>query len=118
MGLQRLRPIFFARKANDMAEFGVEQAREYLFRMRSAVGKRLANTQWIYGGWKGHLRLAKECGFALNDFDADGQKEIMMASYSTIYVTGCNLKPILSAKVWKESLISGKKGRNIDGVEE
>lgn len=102
----------------DMPGFGVERAREYLFQMRSAVGKRLGNAQWIYRGREGHLRFARECGFALNDFNASGQKEIMMNSYSTIYVTGCDLKPILSAKEWKAGLISGKKGMKIDGVEE
>lgn len=117
MGLQDCSP-FFLKGVYDMSEFGVEQAREYLFQMQSAVGTRLGNTQWIYGGREGHLRFARECGFALNDFDTSGQKEIMMNSYSTIYVTGCDLKPILSAKEWKAGLISGKKGMNIDEVEE
>lgn len=101
-----------------MSGLGVEKAREYLFEMRSAIRKQLRNCLWIYGSWEGHLRLARECGFALNDFNVDGQREILMASYSIIYVTGCNLKPILSAKEWRAGLMSRKRGKDADGVDE
>lgn len=102
----------------DVPGLGVERAREYLFQMRSAIGVKLITPGGLYGGREGHLRLARECGFALNDFDAAGQKEIMTASYGTVYVTGCRLKPLLSAKEWRAGLITGKKGKDADEVDE
>ena len=58
------------------------------------------NPNSVYYGREGHLRLAKECGIALRDFDTRGRREILSGSYSAIYVAGCNLKPILDAKEW------------------
>lgn len=40
--------------------------------------------------WKGHL----------NDFNQQGQDEILHGSYSGIYVIGCHLKPLLDASEW------------------
>ena len=79
---------------------GIIEAREYLSKMRNAIGDKLVNLDSIYHGKDGNLRLARECGCALNDFNAEGQQEILHSSYSVIYVIGCNLKPILDAKEW------------------
>lgn len=79
---------------------GIEEARTYLQNMRTAVGDKLINPNSIYYGKDGHLRLARECGYALNDFDKNGQDEILHGSYSHIYVIGMNLKPILDAGEW------------------
>ena len=80
--------------------FGVKEAEEYMQNMRSAVVQHLNNPNSIYFGREGHLRLARECGVALNDFNETGQRAILSGSYGMIYVTGCNLKPILDAKEW------------------
>ena len=77
-------------------------AKEYLSGMQSAVKKNglLIKPDTIYSGIEGHRRLAREIGFALNDFSKKDQEEIIHSSYSTIYVIGCNLKPLLDAKEW------------------
>jgi hypothetical protein len=79
---------------------GLEEAKEYMSKIKSAVGDKLVNLNSVYYGREGHLRLARECGYALNDFNEDGQKEILHSSYSSIYVIRCNLKPLLNAKEW------------------
>lgn len=80
--------------------YGINEANNYMSKMRSAVLQHLNNPDSIYYGRDGHLRLARECGYALNDFDEAGKKEILSGSYGKIYVTGCNLKPILDASEW------------------
>ena len=77
-------------------------------KMRSAVGRHLNDPDSIYYGKDGHLRLARECGYALNDFCETGQREILSGSYGMIYVIGCNLKPILDAKEWINKMEKGK----------
>lgn len=89
--------------------FGIKEAEDYMSKMRSAVGHHLNNPDSIYYGKAGHLRLARECGVALNDFDDAGQKVILSGSYGMIYVSGCNLKPILDAKKWISEMQNGKK---------
>lgn len=83
-----------------MAKAGKVEALDYMYRMRNAVGTHLINPDDIYAGKEGHLRFARECGCALNDFNEEGQQEILHGSYSSIYVIGCNLKPILDAGEW------------------
>jgi len=84
----------------------MEKANKYLTEMRSAVYGRL-NT--IYEGKERHLQFARECGAALPDFDEQEQKEILSASYGSIYIIGCNLKPILDAKEWITEMQKGKE---------
>ena len=79
---------------------GVTEAREYLHNIKNAIGDHLINPDSAYYGKDGNLRLARECGYALNDFNTEGQQEILHSSYGMIYVIGCNLKPILDAKEW------------------
>lgn len=86
------------------ANFGKEKANDYMQRMRSAVGMRLLDPNGIYYGREGHLRLAREFGYGLNDFNEEGKQEILHGSYSSVYVIGCNLKPILDAKEWIEEM--------------
>lgn len=81
-------------------------ANEYLTRMNAAVGTALIIPGGIYSGREGHERFARECGYALNDFDEHERKEIMSASYGKLYVKHCNLKPILDAKEWIEAMYS------------
>ena len=89
--------------------YGIKEAEVYMSKMRGAVGDHLINPDSIYYGKDGHLRLARECGVALNDFDEAGQKEILSGSYGIIYVIGCDLKPILDAKEWISEMKKGKK---------
>lgn len=84
----------------------VEEARDYMFRMRSAVTTSGILIRGPYDGKENHRKFAREVGYALNDFDEAGQREIMCGSYSTVYVTGCNLKPLLDAKEWNSLIRS------------
>ena len=85
---------------------GTTEAREYLSKMRNAIGDKLVHPDSIYSGVEGHKRLAREIGPALNDFNTEGQQEILHSSYGIIYVIGCNLKPILDAKEWTREILS------------
>lgn len=71
---------------------------EYMDGVRNAATAHFSNPESIYCGREGHLRLTRECGYALNDFEEKDRRELLSASYSTIYVRACNLKPILDAK--------------------
>lgn len=89
--------------------FGIKEANEYMAKMRRAAGRHLNDPDNIYYGKDGHLRLARECGYALNDFNETGQREILSGSYGMIYVTGCVLKPILDVKEWIKEMKNGKE---------
>lgn len=86
---------------------GIEGARQYLGTMRAAIGDKLINPDSLYYGRYGHLRLARECGYALSDFDEAGQREILSSSYGAIYVIGCRLRPLLSAHQWIAAMKQG-----------
>ena len=83
-----------------MNKASTEKARKYISDMASGVKMQLSNPNSLYYGLEGHKRLARECGYALNDFDKEGQDTILKTSYSALYVRGCNLKPLLDAKEW------------------
>ena len=85
---------------------GIEQAKAYMLAVRDALPS-LHSPDCLYYGRAGHLRLARECGCALDDFTDEGQKIILQNSYSTIYVTLCALKPILDASEWIDAMKSG-----------
>ncbi len=86
---------------------GAEGAKKYMFAMRNSIGDKLINPDSIYYGKKGHLRLARECGYALLNFNEAGQKEILSSSYGIIYVSGCKLEPLLSAALWYSFMRQG-----------
>lgn len=77
-----------------------EKVKEYILNMRRVVPLCMSIPDGLYSGIDGHRRLARECGCALNDFSSSEQEELIKASYSSIYVIGCKLKPILSAREW------------------
>lgn len=77
-----------------------DKVQQYIYNMRLAALNHLLNPNSIYYGIEGHKRLAREIGYALNDFTEKERQEILHSSYSCIYVIGCNLKPILDAKEW------------------
>jgi hypothetical protein len=45
--------------------FGITEAKEYMTKMRSVSSRHLNNPNSIYYGKDGHLRFARECGYAL-----------------------------------------------------
>lgn len=77
-----------------------DKAKKYLDNMDSAIGDLLINPNSLYYGRDGHERFARECGYALNDFNEEDRKEICSASYGKLYVKHCNLAPLLNAKEW------------------
>lgn len=84
-------------------------AQQYLNKMDTAIGDMLINPNSIYSGKTGHKRFARECGYALNDFDEANRREIVAASYGKLYVKHCDLKPILDAKQWIKIMLSQVK---------
>ena len=88
---------------------GIEEAVRSMVEMRAAAKSHLNNPDSIYYGEEGHLRLARECGYALRDFDKAGQAHILHGSYSVIYVSGCSLRPILDAKEWMNEMRKGSR---------
>lgn len=85
----------------------MEKANNYLYEMRNAVGNKLVEPGWGYQEREGHLKFAREVGYALADFNEKEIKHIIGSSYGQIYVTGCNLNPILDAKDWIVGLNEG-----------
>lgn len=81
---------------------------EYLDNMLTASGTKLVDGHSIYSGKSGHMRFARECGHALNDFSNMDQKQLLQVSYSRLYVRACFLKPLLNASEWIQAMIKGK----------
>lgn len=81
-------------------------SKEYLDNLYSACGDKLVAGP-IYKNREGHLRLAREIGYALNDFSDKDKKEILKTSYSVIYVRACFLKPLLDAHEWISEILKG-----------
>lgn len=81
----------------------------YMNNICNACGTKLIdNSIHLYSGKQGHLRFARECGYALNNFKKEEQDEILKSSYSIIYIRACFLKPILDGKEWIEKMLKGK----------
>jgi hypothetical protein len=78
-------------------------------KMHGACGDKLLTPNSLWSGKEGHLRLAREIGYALHDFSVKEQSEILKSSYSKIYVRACGLKPLLNAKEWIKELIKGRE---------
>lgn len=87
----------------------MEKANNYMNNVKNALGNKLINPEGMYDGREGHLKLAREVGYALADFNDKEIKHITGSSYGNIYVIGCNLKPILDAKEWVMGLEEGHK---------
>lgn len=93
------------------------KAEEYMNNIRNAVGTKLIESECLYSGKDGHIRFAREVGYALNDFGKKEQDEILHGSYSTVYVRACFLKPILDAGEWIKILKSQIRRARCDGKE-
>ncbi len=87
-------------------------AQQWMNDMYFALGDKLVHPDGPYYGRKMHLRLAKEIGYALPDFEKKEQDNLLKSSYSMIYVKACLLKPLLSAKQWTNGLIEGRDIEN------
>lgn len=87
----------------------MERVNDYMNKMYIAIGDKLINPDSVFGGREGHLRMAREIGVALADFTEKEQRELLTSSYSSIYVRGCRLKPILNNDEWIAEM---KKGYN------
>ena len=83
----------------------MEKAQEYLNNMYNAIGTLLIEPDTLYSNREGHLRLARECGIALDDFNKNEREHILKSSYGSLYVRGCNLKPILGNKEWVNEML-------------
>lgn len=79
---------------------GKENAKVYLSNMSGAIGHLLVLKDGLYSGRNGHERFARECGYALNDFDEYGKELILRRSYADLYVPGCYKRPILTEAEW------------------
>lgn len=87
----------------------MKRANDYMDNIKNAVGNKLVEPEGMYADKDGHLRLAREVGYALANFNSKETKHIKGSSYNNIYVIGCNLKPILDAKEWVMRLEEGHK---------
>lgn len=80
----------------------MNRIRKYCSGMRAALCSRghLLDPESMYYGIEGHRRLARETGYALNDFTAEERIELLRTSYRNIYMPGCSLHPLLDEKEW------------------
>ena len=92
-----------------MNKYGKDKAQEYMRKSGEACQRHLLDHNGLYFGREGHLRFAREFGYGLNDFNEQGQKEILSGSYSATYVRACNLKPILDAREWQKEMLKQLK---------
>lgn len=81
---------------------------EYIGSMRNCSMYHLSVEDSLYGHTKeGHLKYAREVGYALKDFDKSYVLKQLNSLYSRIYVINCNLKPILNSDEWNNALMEG-----------
>lgn len=74
--------------------------------------KRIARPMFFFGkhmynGKNGHERFAREIGAGLSSFSEKEVSDFCKSSYSSIYVTASDLRPILSANEWIKGLMDG-----------
>lgn len=89
----------------------------YLDNLFRALGTKLIDGRPLYSHKEGHLRFARETGYALNDFDEKQQRDILSRIYS-LYVKACSLKPILNAKELITEMKLGKERKMKPDVSE
>ena len=82
-------------------KYDSNQAKIYIHNMRQAASCVLLGDNLCYKGKEGHLRLAREVGYALNDFDEEAQNEIIHSSYKLrrkTHTLACGMKVAFSMK--------------------
>lgn len=85
-------------------------AKEYISNLYEALmiykGR---NGYGAYEGREGCLRLAREFGYGLKDYNEKERKEALQASYGMICVRFYDLKPPISAKQWNAEIMKSWK---------
>ncbi|KTF59850.1 MULTISPECIES: hypothetical protein [Bacillus amyloliquefaciens group] len=79
--------------------------KNYLINVREALQTSLGQSN-VYVGRDGALRLAREIGFCLNDFNPAQARLALGDSYNLVCVMGYDLQPPLDKKDWDSEVIS------------
>ncbi|MGG1104247.1 hypothetical protein ABES74_09290 [Bacillus subtilis] len=79
--------------------------KNYLVNVREALQTSLGQSN-VYAGRDGALRLAREIGFCLNDFNPEQARLALSDSYNFVCVMGYDLQPPLDKKDWDSEVIS------------
>ncbi|WP_144461808.1 hypothetical protein [Siminovitchia fortis] len=83
-------------------------ALEYLIKIKQALVVSLGKSN-VYHGEAGALRLAREIGTCLQDFEEKEAYEAFRNSYNYVCVMGYNLKPPINKKEWDEAVLKGMR---------
>ena len=75
-------------------------ALEYTNNLLQSLFSNYNNLIQLYNGENGALRLAREYGYGLNDFNIKEREDVIKSSYSVLCVRFYNLKPPIDAKKW------------------
>ncbi|MCL9628273.1 hypothetical protein [Bacillus subtilis] len=79
--------------------------KNYLVNVKEALQTSLGQSN-VYVGRDGSLRLAREIGFCLNDFNPAQARLALGDSYNLVCVMGYDLHPPLDKKDWDSEVIS------------
>ena len=80
-----------------------DNARDYLEWQQKIAIQYLNNPNMFYYGRKGHLRMGREMGHALDGYDEEGRNIIISESYKIIYIVACeqnNIEPMVTEQEW------------------
>lgn len=73
-------------------------------------------TQNIYAGREGCLRLAREFGAGLKDYAKEERERVMKESYSFLCVRLYNLRPPVDAKEWAKEIMKVWEGDKHESI--
>lgn len=94
-------------KINEVSEVMIGTT-EYLKAIQQALAVSLGNSD-IYTGRTGALRLAREIGSCLNDFQAKEAEQGYRNSYNYVCVIGYSLNPPVDKREWDAEVKSKMK---------
>ena len=83
-------------------------AKQYLVNIKQALTVSLGNSN-LYQGERGALRLAREIGTCLQDYDKKEAYDAFRDSYNYVCVMGYNLKPPVNKKEWDDAVLQGMR---------
>ena len=86
-------------------KLGHKEFSDYMQRVVSAAGRHCLEQDGIYRGKDGAMRFARECGYALPDFE--NPASLVSSTYSGICVKAYYLRPPIDAKVWNKNIMIG-----------
>lgn len=81
-------------------------AKEYTQRVRDVLFT-IHRDCHLYQGKEGALRIAREYGYGLADFDEKEAENEIRNSYMSLCVRGYDLKPPIDAKDWNKAVKEG-----------